>query len=99
MFIDDRSAFNNIIPPNLMSKVRVLGFGSCLCNLTLNFLTRRQQKIKTGNNTSSTIILNSGAPQGCVLSPLLYSLYVDDCVAKFHHLPWQDSNPGPQNIS
>ena len=29
------------------------------------------------------IILNTSAPQGCVLSPLLYSLYTYDCVAKF----------------
>ena len=28
-----------------------------------------------GNITSSTLILNTGAPQGCVLSPLLYSVH------------------------
>ncbi len=31
-----------------------------------------------GNNTSSPLILNTGAPQGCVLSPFLYSQFADD---------------------
>jgi hypothetical protein len=28
------------------------------------------------------LILNTGAPQGCMLSPLLYCLLIQDCVAK-----------------
>lgn len=32
-----------------------------------------------GNLTSSTVILNTITPQGCVLSPLLYSLFTSDC--------------------
>ena len=38
--------------------------------------------LRVGNNTSTTLILNTGAPQGCVLSPLLYSLFTHDCKAK-----------------
>ena len=38
--------------------------------------------VKVGNNISTSLILNTGAPQGCVLSPLLYSLFTNDCEAK-----------------
>jgi hypothetical protein len=40
-----------------------------------------QQAVRIGKNTSSTLTLYTGAPQGCVLSPLLYSLFTHDCVA------------------
>ena len=67
----------------LISKLRGLGLSSSLCDWILNFLNHRPQSGRRGNNTSSMIILNTGAPQGCVLSPLLYSLYTYDWVAKF----------------
>ena len=38
--------------------------------------------IRVGHNTSATLILNTGAPQGCVLSPLLYSLFTHDYMAR-----------------
>ncbi|KAI3358374.1 hypothetical protein L3Q82_014809 [Scortum barcoo] len=44
--------------------------------------TRTWQYPRPGSNTSSLLILNTGAPQGCVFSPLLYSLYTYDCAAK-----------------
>ena len=37
--------------------------------------------VKVGNITSTSLILNTGAPHGCVLRPLLYSLFTHDCVA------------------
>ncbi|KAI3352074.1 hypothetical protein L3Q82_020887, partial [Scortum barcoo] len=52
-----------------------------LCDWILNFLTGRPQAVRMGSTTSSTLTLNTGAPQGCVLSPLLYSLFTHDCVA------------------
>jgi hypothetical protein len=37
--------------------------------------------VRVGNNISTPLILNTVVPQGCVLSPLLYSLFTHDCVA------------------
>ncbi|KAK3566541.1 hypothetical protein QTP86_034045 [Hemibagrus guttatus] len=46
----------------------------------MDFLTNRPQSVRLGNHISSTLILHTGIPQGCVLSPLLYSLFTHDCV-------------------
>ena len=40
------------------------------------------QVVRVGNNTSATLILNTGAPRGCMPSLLLYSLFTHNCVAK-----------------
>ena len=37
--------------------------------------------VRIGDRTSSTLITNTGTPQGCVLSPLLFSLFTHDCAA------------------
>ncbi len=81
LFIDYSSAFNTIVPTKLAVKLSDLGITSSLCDWIQDFLTGRPQVVKVGQFTSNSITLNVGAPQGCVLSPLLYSLYTHDCVS------------------
>ncbi len=83
LFIDFSSAFNTIIPQQLINKLNLLGLNNSLCNWILDFLTGRPQSVSVGHNTSSTTTLSTGAPQGCVLSPLLFTLLTHDCTAKF----------------
>jgi hypothetical protein len=49
----------------------------------------RPQVVRAGNNTFAMLIFNTGGPQGCVLSSLLYSLFTGDCLGRArlqHHL-------------
>jgi gmma-aminobutyric acid receptor subunit gamma/cGMP-dependent protein kinase 2 len=69
LFIDYSAAFNSIVPSKIITKLRTL------------VLKMRAQVLRVGNNTSTTLTLNMGAPQRCVLSPLLYSLFTHNCVA------------------
>jgi hypothetical protein len=82
LFIDYSSAFNTIVVSKLITKLRTLGLNTSLCNWILDFLTGRLQVVRVGNNTSATLILNTGAPHGYMLSPLLYSLFTHDCTAR-----------------
>ena len=75
LFIDYSSAFNTIVPSKLITKLRTLRLNTSLCNWILDFLMGHPQVVRVGKNTSPTLILNKGAPQGCVLSPLLCSLF------------------------
>ncbi|KAK1802684.1 hypothetical protein P4O66_004184 [Electrophorus voltai] len=81
LFVDYSSAFNTIIPSLLTTKLEDLGLHTSLCDWISNFLTDRPQSVWVGNCASSILTLSTGAPQGCVLSPLLYSLYTYDCTA------------------
>ena len=81
LFIDNRSSFNTIVPSKFIIRLGALVLNPALCNWVLDFLTGRPQGVKVRNNTSTTLIRNTGAPQGCVFSPLLYSLFTHDCMA------------------
>ena len=81
LFIDYSSAFNTIVPSKIVIKLETLGHDPALCNCVLDFLTGHPEVVWVGNNISTPLVLNTGAPQGCILSPLLYSLFTHDCVA------------------
>ncbi|XP_062859991.1 polycystin-1 [Trichomycterus rosablanca] len=80
LFIDFSSAFNTVIPTKLVAKLSDLGISTPMCNWVLNFLTNRPQSVRLGSQVSSSLTLSTGVPQGCVLSPLLFSLFTHDCV-------------------
>ncbi len=82
LFVDFSSAFNTIIPNLLLPKLTQLSVPTSFCQWITSFLTDRQQLVRLGKFSSNTRTISTGAPQGCVLSPLLLSLYTNDCACK-----------------
>jgi hypothetical protein len=69
LLIDYSSAFNTTVLIKLITMLRTLGLNTSLCNWILDIQTRWPQVVRVGNNTSATLILNTGAPQGSRLVP------------------------------
>ncbi len=80
--VDFSSTFNTIIPDTHQNKLTQLSVPNSVCQWITSFLTDRQQLVRLGKFSSSARTTSTGAPQGCVLSPLLFSLYTNDCTSK-----------------
>ena len=79
--MDFSSAFNTIAPEILHRKLTQLTVPASTCQWITSFLNNRRQQVRLGSITSDTRTISTGAPQGCVLSPLLFSLYTNDCTS------------------
>ena len=81
MFFDFSSAFNTIQPALLGDKLELAGVNQHLTSWILDYLTNRPQYVRTQDYVSDTLICSTGAPQGTVLAPFLFTLYTAD----FYH--------------
>jgi hypothetical protein len=85
LFLDYSSAFNTIQPHLMVNKLNNLNVPEILQLWILDYLTNRTQYVRTSCEKSRSRVLNTGAPQGCVLSPVLFVLYTND-------LHWDSEN-------
>lgn len=78
LFFDFSSAFNTIQPHLLQDKLNIMAVDPQLVRWITDYLTNRPQFVRIGSCRSSILTSSTGAPQGTVLSPLLFTLYTTD---------------------
>ena len=79
IFLDISKAFDKVWHKGLIYKLRQYGFSGNLLALLTDFLSNRKH--------SSWADIKAGVPQGSILGPLLFLVYIDDLTENLHYNP------------
>ena len=78
IYIDMAKAFDKVCHTRLLSKLSAAGIGGKLLKWIESFLVGRTQTVVVDGKLSEVETVKSGVPQGTVLGPVLFILYVND---------------------
>ena len=78
VYFDFQKAFDKVPHQRLLLKLKVHGIGNDVINWIEEWLTHRRHRVIVDGEISNWKLVLSGVPQGSVLGPILFLIYIND---------------------